>query len=228
MHGSESLHFFRSADADQIKSVATEESGYFVSYCDGYEGVLTKENVGNMSRSDIEAVIDGRSSEKAPAKAIGKVFEDYSCNIVAVLPEDKRINEGEILKFRLGSSDNLYNVRIESIGKPDDEGKCITVMSCNRLDAEIASSRVLSLELIFDEFHGVKVPRDAIRFKDGNKGVYVILGNDVTFKKIEVIYEGNDFVVSKNSSDPEYLLLYDQILLEAISNQDESAGSSSE
>ena len=215
-----------SYDENSVKTVEIDESGYFVSYCDGYESVLTPDKVNSLTRSDIEAVIDGRDKEEVPSKAIGKVFDDYSCNIVAVLPDDKRIVEGDTLKLRLGSSDNLYSVRIVSIGKADDEGKCVTVMSCNRLDSDIASSRVLSLELIFDDYHGIKVPRDAIRFKGEDKGVYVILGNDVTFKKIEVIYEGNDFVVLKNTSDSEYLLLYDQILLEAVSNQNESANES--
>ncbi len=214
-------------DETSVKTVDIQESGYFVSYCDGYESKLKPDELGNLSRSDVEAVIDGRNSETVPSGAIGKIFEDYSCSIVAVLPDDKRIVEGDSLKFRLGNTDNVYKVRIVSVGKPDDEGKCVTVMSCNRLDSDIASSRVLSLELMFDDYHGIKVPRDAIRFKDDQKGVYVILGNEVTFKKIEVIYEGNDFVVSKNTSDSEYLLLYDQILLEAVSNQDESANDSS-
>lgn len=214
-------------DESTVKTVDIQESGYFVSHCDGYESRLVPESIGKLTRSDIEAVIDGRDSEQVSSKAIGKIFEDYTCNIVAVLPEDKRIVEGDTLKFRLGDTDNVYKVRIESVGKADDEGKCVTVMSCNRLDSDIAGSRVLSLELIFDDYHGIKVPRDAIRFKDDQKGVYVILGNEVTFKKIDVIYEGNDFVVSKNTSDSQYLLLYDQILLEAVSSQDESGEDSS-
>ena len=214
-------------DESAVKTVDIQESGYFVSHCDGYESKLTPENIGELTRGDIEAVIDGRNGDTVSSKAIGKIFEDYSCRIAAVLPEDKRIVEGDTLKFRLGDTDNVYKVRIESVGKPDDEGKCVTVMSCNRLDSDIASSRVLSMELIFDDYHGIKVPRDAIRFKEDQKGVYVILGNEVTFKKIEVIYEGNDFVVSKNTSDSEYLLLYDQILLEAVSSQDESRKDSS-
>ena len=55
------------------------------------------------------------------------------------------------------------------------------------------------------------------------KGVYVILGKDITFKKIDVIYEGDDFVLSKNTDDQEYLLLYDQILLENVKSEDVSS-----
>ena len=67
----------------------------------------------------------------------------------------------------------------------------VVVLSCDRLDEALVESRVQSAELIFDEYQGLKVPRSAIRFQGDQKGVYVILGKDVTFKKINVIYEGS-------------------------------------
>ena len=48
----------------------------------------------------------------------------------------------------------------------------------------------------------------------------MILGKDVTFKKINVIHEGDDYVLSENTSNEDYLLLYDQILLEVVSDED--------
>ena len=80
---------------------------------------------------------------------------------------------------------------------------------------------------MFDNYQGIKVPREAIRFKGDQKGVYVILGNEYTFKNIDVIYEGSDFVISRSTSDPNYLLLYDRILLEAVSNQNGTDSESS-
>ena len=80
---------------------------------------------------------------------------------------------------------------------------------------------------------GLKVPRDAIRFVDvtetvtdenGNesektltrKGVYIRKGEQILFKKIKVIYEGSDYVLSEQLNDDEYLALYDDILLEEV------------
>ena len=101
----------------------------------------------------------------------------------------------------------------------------IVVLDCDRVDQTLVDSRVLSAKLIFDEYQGIKVPRSALRFQGNEKGVYVILGKDVSFKKIKVIYEGDDFVLSENTSDEDYLLLYDQILLEVVSNKDVSVNS---
>ena len=83
----------------------------------------------------------------------------------------------------------------------------------------------ISAKIIFDEYQGLKVPRKAIRFQGEDKGVYVILGQKITFKKIDVIYENekDDFVISKNTSEEDYLLLYDQILLEEVTEKDVSS-----
>ena len=115
---------------------------------------------------------------------------------------------------------------VESVKPAEDENKIIVVFSCDILDNAMVQSRVQSMKIVFDEYHGIKVPmkEKAIRFQGDQKAVYVMLGKDVIFKKIDVIYENEDedYVISKNTSDDEYLLLYDQILLEVILDKDVS------
>lgn len=215
-----------SRGADPIGTVTASESGYFVSYCDGYESKLSLDNIDRLNQSDIETVIAGEGSPDVISTAVGKMFDDYACRIIGLVPKDKRIIEGDYIELKLDNSKS-YKVKIDSVKDAASEDKSIIIMSCDRLDTDIVKSRVLSFELIFDNYKGIKVPREAIRFKDGQKGVYVILGNEITFKKINVIYEGSDFVVSENTSDEKSLLLYDQILLEAVSTEDETRSDSS-
>ena len=205
-----------------IDTVNAAETGYFVSYCDGYEDKLTLDSIDSLSQQDIQEITDAENEQSVPTGAIGKMFDDYSCRIIGVVDADKRIIEGDTLQIMFSTSNNIYDVDVESVKPAEDEDKCIIVLSCDRLDDVLVKSRVQSIELIFEEYQGIKVPRKAIRFQGEQKGVYVILGNEITFKKIDVIYEGDDFVVSKNTSDEEYLLLYDQILLEVVSNKDVS------
>ena len=89
-----------------------------------------------------------------------------------------------------------------------------------------------------EKYEGLKVPREAIRFADvketytdenGNekeklmtsKGVYIRKGEQVLFKKIDVRFEGNDYVLSKVHPESEYLQLYDDIMLEGVDKDDE-------
>ena len=204
-----------------------DETGYFVSYADGYENKLNIKNADKLTEKDINDVVNGKSEK--PENAIGKLFDDYSCRIAMVVKADSRITEDAQLQMVLDNSKVIYDVTVESV-KPcgNNDEKMIVILSCDRIDSTLVDSRVISAQLIFDEYSGLKVPREAIRFQGSQKGVYVILGKDISFKKIDVIYEGDDYVLSRNTSDESYLLLYDQILLEVVSNKNVSESSKSD
>ena len=205
-----------SSAKDTIKATKT---GYFVSAVDGYESELTLDKIDSLTEQQLNEII--KSAPKKPANSVGKIYDSYSCKIAGVMQADKRVAEGAYLKLALSASKNTYDVRVESVRNCDD-GKILVIMSCDRLDDKLACTRVASSMIVFDEYTGIRVPRKAIRFNGEQKGVYVILGKDITFKKIDVIYEGDDFVLSKNTDEQDYLLLFDQILLENVQSGDVS------
>ena len=208
--------------SESAKAVITAPStGYFVSYCDGYEDTLKKSMAMSLTKENIEQIISGAAERQksVPDSYVGKMFDDYQSYIVGVIDSDPRVTEDSRLKLASDFTDTLYDVTVVSC-KDAGGGKSVVVMSCDCVDASLASSRIHSMQIIFDEYSGIKVPRSAIRFQGAEKGVYVILGEDITFKKINVVYEGSDFVISENTSDDEYLRLYDQILLEVVSEED--------
>ena len=59
--------------------------------------------------------------------------------------------------------------------------------------------------------------QEAIRFdKENNEGVYVKVGEKVVFKKLDVLYRGDGFVLSnaRDDSETQYLKLFDEIIVE--------------
>ncbi len=218
------------SQTDKAKDTVTApQTGYFVSYCDGFEDRLNKQNAEKLDESEINDIVNSAAApqDNTNSNYVGKMFTDYSCYIVGVIDTDSRVAQDANLQLTLDSSDTVYNVTVESVKKADSEGKSVVVLSCDSLDEALVGRRVQSMQLIFDEYQGLKVSRSAIRFQGDQKGVYVILGQDITFKKIDVIYEGSDFVLSRNTSDEDCLLLYDQILLEVVSEQDVQRSESS-
>lgn len=194
--------------------ITSRESGYFVGYCDGYEGILNYDNINSLTAEDIDEIIDNKKS--VPSNYIGKMFDDYSWKMIGVAELSNRFLIGETLNLRLKSSSEMYEVFIEDV-KPLNDGSdnCIIILSCDQLSENLVKSRVADCEIVFNEYTGLKVPREAICFNSsGIKGVYVLLGEQVLFKQLDIIYEGEDFVITKNTSDSSYVLLYDQILLE--------------
>ena len=200
---------------DPVESIKSNESGYFVKSVDGYETSVEFDDVENMSTDELQRLFDIKPD--VPENAVGKLLKSYEWKFLGIIKNTNKflINDG--LSIRFNSSNKIYGVTVDSIKPIDGTDNSIVILSCNELDDTVLNNRFDNAELIFDEYTGIKIPREAIRFQGKQKGVYVMLGQDITFKKVDVIYEGDDYVLSKNTSNDSYLLLYDQILLEGVS-----------
>ncbi len=211
---------------DPIDSIMVNSAGYFVKSVDGYESTVSYEDIENMSTDELQKLFDIKP--KVTENTVGKLLKSYEWKFLGIIKNTNKflINDG--LSIRFNSSNKVYDVTVDSIKPIDGTDNSIVILSCNELDENVLNNRFDNAELIFDEYTGVKIPREAIRFQGEQKGVYVMLGQQITFKKIDVIYEGDDYVLSKNTSDDSYLLLYDQILLEGVSADEVSSGTATD
>ncbi len=206
---------------DPESTVTSADTGYFTSHVDGYESSLTTEKIPEMTVEDIKKVIDNPDNKNASdRRAIGKVFKNYSWKMVGVIDVANRFFVHDNLKFSIDSSEKTHTVTVDSITPTGNGNEAIIVISCDELDSELASTRTADVELTFIEETGIRAPRKAIRFVGGEKGVYVMVGEQLEFKKLDVIYEGDDYVLSKNTSDSDYLNLYDRIVIDQISRKE--------
>ncbi len=204
-----------------IGSVKVSKTGYFVSSLDGYESALTSGTIGELTAEDINQIISNPQVFE-PINGtipIGKIFEIYKWQMIGVINTKNQFITENTYSMSISSSSKDYSVYIESMQPTGNADEYIIILSCDEMDEALVKNRVERVEIDFGDYTGLKVPRDAIRFLDGEKGVYVMQGQTVKFKKISVIYEGDDFVLSENTSDPEYLNLYNEILLEPIDNE---------
>ncbi len=203
---------------EPIATVSSTDTGYFTSEVDGYEDELSIEGIPDLTVDKIKEIIANPSKTTESQKnAVGKVFSNYAWKMVGVIDVANRYFVNQTLRFSIDSSENIHTVNVDSITPTGNGNEAIIVISCDELDSELASTRVADVELTFVEETGIRAPRSAIRFVNDVKGVYVMVGEQLEFKKLDVIYEGDDYVLSKNTSDSEYLNLYDRIVIDPIS-----------
>lgn len=218
------IESFQSQCADPKDTITSQGSGYFASTLDGYEGLVSTSDIDNLTEERIDALFSAEPSKSE--NAIGKIIDGYTTKFIGVVDDANRIIKLKLMQsssvdVRFGSSDKTYSMTVESIRPLSQKGgKYLLVLDCSTLDDVVLQNRFENAELVFDEYSGIKVPREAITFKDGVKGVYTLLGQEVTFKKIDVLYEGNDYALSKRTADEDYLALYDQILVEGVDKKD--------
>lgn len=200
-----------------IDIITVPNSGYFISYVDGYEDILSTNKLSSITADDIKEVIknDGYNAAKVSKKAVGKIVDDYEWDLVGIVnPKDASFNPGKEVKVKLSSTPDLLTAKITDVIETDDPEECVIVLSCEKLNFNLVQYRTERVEIILDDFNGIKVPREAVRFnKNNEKGVYVLLGQRIAFKKVDVIYECDEYLLSAITSDTSYISVYEDIIL---------------
>lgn len=222
-----------SSETVPLDTIVADRSAYFVSYADGYEDELKTESLSRITPELIDEVKD--SGPVDDGKVIGKLINGYEWYIAGVIDNRKmNFSVDEEVKIKFQSTSDIINGEIYDIRETGDPAKNVVIIKCDEINYDLVQHRTERIEMISGEFEGIKVPRKAIRFLDMEetvvdeetgketkqtvncKGVYVKLGERISFKKIDVIYEGGDFVLSSLNAGDGYLALYDDIVVEGV------------
>ena len=197
-----------------VTSVLADGTGYFVSNVDGYEGEISLSDTESMTAERIESIIN--NPDKSRGSAIGKLISGYTWRVAAVIDKENLfgINEGSSVTLRVGSAGMLIDAKVVSVTDTDD-GRAVYIFECDRLTSEVVEGRTARFKLVINSYGGLRVSRDAIRYDENNeRGVYIVRGTSLAFKKINVIYWGEDYVICSQEGGDDYLKLYDRIVTE--------------
>lgn len=197
-----------------LSVITTDESGYFVSYTDGYEDILSISNIDKITEEQINSITSVEVAKNYDY--IGKIIDGYRWNIIGIVDAFDKKGINDTVRIRIGEDDDIIG-KIKGIQKLDN-GKCKINIECEVLNYNLVQSRTGRVEIIFNKYDGIRVPRNAINFKNGERGVYIVCGQEISFKKLEVIYEGGDYVLSKFMADKKYIAVHDQIVFEGDGN----------
>ncbi len=195
--------------------ITADATGYFISYIDGYENILNPDVINNLTVDKINDIISN-ADKSGSSKAIGKMVDGYEWKMVGIVnADDTSFQTGSSVTVKFASTPDTVTAVIEDIIESDNPEESIIVLSCDELTFSLVQRRVERVEIILNDYEGIKVPRKAIRFnKDNDKGVYILLGQRIAFKKVNPIYECEEYILSQITSDGEYLSVYDDIICE--------------
>ena len=193
---------------------ADESSGYFVSSTDGYEQVLSCENLDKLTPEYLSD-IKPKSVQK---NAIGKIVSDYEWYIAAriSLNDSLKYKQGESLTIR--TSDKTMEplpVTVKQINISEKSSSAVVIFSCQQMNSTLACMRTGAMTVINKEYTGLKVSKKALRVVKGKTGVYVLSGINIRFLPVEVIYTHEEYVICKQIKEnaDNILRLYDQVVV---------------
>ena len=104
---------------------------------------------------------------------------------------------------------------VESINRGSKGEEAAVVFSCENMNSELAGMRNISFNIINKTYSGLRVSSKALRVKGKTKGVYVLSGQEVKFRKVTVLYSGESFIICQKETDgDDRLKLYDEVVTE--------------
>lgn len=193
--------------------VSADVSGYFVSSVDGYEQVLTA--------NDLESItpefLSGVKPADLPENAIGKIVSDYEWYVAALMDvnDSLKYKTGDVvlIKTAVKTAPEL-SVTVKSINMSGDSNSAVVVFACQQMNGELAAMRNGAITVVNKVYRGLKLSKKDLRVVDGVTGVYTVSGLRLKFVPVNVIYSTEDFIICEQQvSEKTVLRLYDEVVV---------------
>ena len=190
-------------------------TGYFINNTDGYESVATVDNFWNIDARRGIDIIKNKIYSSQNTGEYGKIITDYKWSLCTYIDkaDGENLYEGKTVNISISAGDNEFQkATVKKIKEFDD--KYLVVIECTIMSSRSATARITECEILNKQYKGIKIPKSAIHFENGEMGVYVNFSNIAQFKKIDPIFEDSNYVVvPSTTSDDNQVKLYDSIIV---------------
>ncbi len=202
-------------------TVNSPSAGYFSTLLDGYETVFTPNVVENLTVDSYRETI-AKEKISYGNLAVGKVVTDFDwytlCEVSSNEAEDFTSGRSYKIAFSY-SSGKKFDALLEKKVTQTDTDSVILVFLIENVPQDFDYTRMQSIQIVKESFEGLSFPRSALRVVDGVQGVYVVEGNSVGFKKVDIIYTDDSLYFSREPGVTEedaakYLSRFDRVITE--------------
>ena len=199
--------------AGSVQTITAPVSGLYSAVVDGYENVLTPENLAELTPSQLSAI----RADSAVSSGVGKLILGDSWYYAAAMSaadaeelkeeSDALQKAGKSLILRFAKSVERDLPVVSHIG-PEENGRCVVVFEGKSYLPQLTLLRQQSAQVVWDSAEGIRVPKEALRIdtrttenEDGTTtesrvtGVYCVVGMEARFKPVEVLYNGSSFLL---------------------------------
>ncbi len=211
-------------------TIAAPVGGYFVSARQAGIQPYTGEELDAMTAGQLADAL--AQTPEAQITGVGEIITDYRWSLYAAGPTEqlRSLKTGQQLTLRLPERDGAeLPVTVEELKADSESGLTKIRLSCENISAEVLGLGVEKVELILNEYEGVRVPKSAAHIRtvtneDGSTseeyGVYVRLNNLIYFRRItNVLYEDDEYMLlpldGELGSEDE-VRVYDEIIVEGM------------
>lgn len=134
--------------------------------------------------------------------------------------EAQRIADCGSVSLRLtkGITDDIA-ATVHSVS-PAEDGRCVVVLACREYLAETTQLRHQTAQIVLHSYTGLRLPSVCLRQQEGGAlGVYCAQGSFSRFKPVDMVYQGDDYVlvsVPQNTDGLDTLRPGDEVIMTGV------------
>lgn len=207
----EELDSLKTSSSSDTRFLTAQASGTFSTAVDGFESV----SPGDLYTGEGQALSPSRLQEltesqpEPAAGAYGKLVSGYNWYFAGVMSaaDASNLTTGRYANLDFGRYyGTQVSARVEAIS-PAEDGNVTVIFLCGTAMKDTLAMRLVSANVVFDEYSGIRVPSEALRADSETESTYVwvITAMVLERKDVEVIYAGDGFVIVSRGSDPDSL-----------------------
>ena len=227
------LKDLRSKAAGSVRTITASRTGLYSAVVDGYESVLTPESLAELTPSKLSAVRADSSVQSDMGKLILGDTWYYAATMSKSDAETLQKKQAQGIGLTLQFSKSIersLSVRLESVSE-EENGRVVAVFKGRTYLAELTLLRQQGAKIIYKSESGIRIPKEALRAEkvtvnaEGERtteqtmGAYCVVGMEARFKPVEVLYNGENFVLVRSTAgeDQEKLRLRhgDEVIITA-------------
>ena len=213
---------------EPVETVCASGSGYYYPYADDNYELCTPSVLESLSGDGLQQLRETLRKGSDAAAGAGTFVSDPEWYLA--VPTE--LSAEEISALRVGGSypvifpengDVRIPMKLERTVEGTGENPSFLVFSTLRMPDGFSFDRLQTVHVVTGEMGGFSVPRSALQKLDGYTGVYILEGNMMYFRRVEVLHDlGARYLVKTTDPTPDseytkntyrYIALYDLMIL---------------
>lgn len=203
------------------ESVEAPYAGYFYSTTDGYESTFSASKVESLTLAEFDKMLSSQPTRYSD-RAVGKMVSDFNWYIVCETTRDslRYFTKGYSYYVNFPYNDDVsIRMTLSNVVSEVGSDRVLLVLETERIPEDFSFRRMQPVDLVRSSYTGYRVPISAARLVDGKQGVYIMIGNTIEFREIDILLEMDGYYIVAEQdpvNDPDYaskLGLYDQIVV---------------
>lgn len=178
---------------------------------DGYETLFTAQALQNLTAESFAELKSAAPTAPEGQFVVGKLCSDYSWYLAVDFPDGagELFEQGVLYRFGFPESDGMeLTLTCERVLTGTDGGT-VAVFRSDVTPLGFHYLRSQRVEITVGSSNGFYIPQQAYITQNGLPGVYIFEESTVQFRRIEVLYEGDGYLIAAGEDpDPEHDVPY--------------------